>query len=363
MSRSSRQAALGLWARRAMRALTLSHKLTRRLTHRRDDQMVWRRRSDFYKRAWEQAANDAGASVTHFGTGALEIALGEQRLLVAGNTTSLDDPVTLRIAGDKPLVYRLLDEHGVPVPNHVVCEGAEVTAAVRLAASLRRPLVVKPARDTGSGHGVTTGVTGVAGLANALALAASYGDDAIIEEQLAGDNYRLLYLDGELLDAVRRRPPVVRGDGHHTVRQLIAAENRARASGGMETSQTLLAIDRDLRHTLRAQGMRLRAVPGMGQVVPLKTVINDNRRDDNQPATGVLCEAIVLAGATAAGAVGARLAGIDVITPDPARPLQESGGAIIEVNTTPGHYHHYTDPADPGRVARMILQRLGSEAH
>ena len=30
-----------------------------------------------------------------------------------------------------------------------------------------------------------------------------------------------------------------------------------------------------------------------------------------------------------------------MITPDPSVPLAEAGGAVIEVNTTPGYYYHY----------------------
>ena len=54
------------------------------------------------------------------------------------------------------------------------------------------------------------------------------------------------------------------------------------------------------------------------------------------------------------------LAGVDVITPDPSRPLVESGGVINEVNGTPGLHHHYlvADPVAATRVAIPVLERL-----
>src|SRR5688572_32104639 len=45
---------------------------------------------------------------------------------------------------------------------------------------------------------------------------------------IAGASYRLLYLEGRLIDAVRRDPPTVTGDGYSTIRRLIAHENRRR---------------------------------------------------------------------------------------------------------------------------------------
>ncbi len=350
-------------ARRGMDSLVLCQKARQHWQRRTEDgRLVEARRSRFYRRAWEEAAAATGASLTHLDETVTEISVGGHRLLVSDSTTSLDDPVTLRIAGDKPLVYRLLGAQGVPVPRHVVCPGDDLSSAWRFVSRTREPCVVKPARNTGRGNGVTAGVTSRRGLVGALALAASYCGDVVIEEQVWGGNYRLLYFDGELLDAVLRCPPVVRGDGIHTLRELIAAENRDRMRGGIETSQTLLPLDRELRKTLRESSFRLRSVPPAGDLVRLKTVISDNRREDNVPASHRLCASVVESGATAARAVGARLAGVDVITPDAAVPLSECGGAIIEVNTTPGHYFHYAERSDPGAVARMILERLAGSA-
>ena len=51
-------------------------------------------------------------------------------------------------------------------------------------------------------------------------------------------------------------------------------------------------------------------------------------------------------------------AGVDVITPDAALPLDEAGGAICEVNTTPGYYYHYKTAGEAVPVAEMVLRRL-----
>ena len=68
--------------------------------------------------------------------------------------------------------------------------------------------VVKPATGTGGGAGVATGIRTRWQLARAAAAAAVYSDELLIERQVEGDNYRLLYLDGELLDAYVREAPV-----------------------------------------------------------------------------------------------------------------------------------------------------------
>jgi cyanophycin synthetase len=202
------------------------------------------------------------------------------------------------------------------------------------------PFVVKPARDTGGGQGVTTSLTDARQLPQAAALAAAFCNELLIEQQLSGANYRLLYLDGKLLDAIQRRPPTLTGDGKHTIRQLVAETNRRRTAAGHKVSQVLLSADLDMKRTLALLNLALSSVLPDGKSIVVKTVINENAALDNVSAMEQVCDAVVRAGATAAQVVGARLAGVDVITTDPTRPLDECGGVILEVNTTPGFYCH-----------------------
>jgi len=134
--------------------------------------------------------------------------------------------------------------------------------------------------------------------------------------------------------------------------------NRERAAGGYAVAQTVVLLDRDLRHTLAADGLRARSVPAAGRVVLLKGVVNDNAAADNSDARAEVCDAIVASGRRAAAAVGVRLAGVDVITPNPHLDMQTGGGAVLEVNTTPGYHMHYFRRGEPCRVAEIVLMRL-----
>ena len=345
----------------ALRAAALQGKVVNKLYVRTAaKRRVDRRRSAFYEQLWSDAAAELGGSVRPLRPPLLEIACGGVLLRVRDNVTSLDDPVTVAIADDKPLVYRLLADQGIPVPRHRLGRSDDLRGALGFLRTAPGPCVVKPARTAAGGIGVTTGVLGWAGLSVALVRAGVFCDDALVEEQVEGGVYRLLYLDGELLDAVVRRPPTVTGDGVSTVRRLVEAENRRRTDAGIEGGQSLVQLDWELRTTLRAAGLGLDAVPEAGRVVRLKGVVNDNRRDDNEAAT--IGPDLAALGARAAAAVGARLAGVDVITTDPSVPLAESGGVVIEVNATPGYYYHYLRRGAGTAVAATILERLVAAA-
>jgi cyanophycin synthetase len=312
----------------------------------------------FYDRVWREAAARLGATYTPLGAGFAEIVLGGIQTRVHGNTCPVDDPVTLALASNRALTHQFLARDGLAVPRYAEFTLATIEQAIAFMESAPHECVVKPAKGTGGGRGVTTGIRRRGHLALAAAAAAVYGDELLIEQQLEGDNYRLLYLDGKLLDAFVRKPPTVVADGRSNIARLVKRSNAERLRHGFGLSQVLLSIDMDMRRTLAKQRLSLASVPPAGTVVTVKTVVNENCGSDNATATGLLCDAIIEAGARAADALQARLAGIDVVTRDPSVPLEESGGAILEVNTTPGFYYHYYKRDSAFPVAVAVLQKL-----
>jgi len=218
--------------------------------------------------------------------------------------------------------------------------------------------VIKPAGGTGGGLGVTTGIRTRWQLARAAFAAAGHGGDVLIEEQVEGSDYRLLYLDGVLIDAVMRKPPTLIADGRSSLLQLIRGANAERASRGAEVAQNLLTFDMDMKNTLAKQGYTLASVPTAGTEVTLKTAINENSGDGNIGVRALVCDAVAEAGARAAALAGVRLAGVDVITRDPRVPLSESGGVILEVNSPPGYYWHYHKHDGVFPLAVYVLRSL-----
>lgn len=322
---------------------------------------AWRHRVAFYERAWREAAEELGATLRTLGSGFQEITLDGVRTLVNDNASAIDDPVMLDLLSDKPLTYKLLAEESLPIPPHAVFSLKRFEVAAEFLRNSPTPCVVKPARGTGGGRGITTGIRTRSELARAAAGAAAYCDDVVIERQVAGENYRLLYLDGELIDSFIREAPSVTGDGRSTVRELVRRANAERCEKGAGISQVLLTIDMDMKRTLTGQGLTLRSVPPAKHRVVLKTVVNENRGDDNATATHRLCPSIIEDGARAVRATGVRLGGVDVITRDPGVPLAEAGGVIIEVNAPPNYYYHYHKRDGAFPVAVHVLKRLLAE--
>ena len=320
--------------------------------------------SAVYLEIWRRAARELDASLADLGSGFLELSKGSARVRVWLHWVPLEDIVANRLSLDKARVHELLAEQGLPTPEHVELDSRDLDGALEFMARRDGPCVVKPASGTSGGDGVTSGVASREDLLRAR-LRASRGDRRLlIEGQVPGNAYRLLVLDGELLDAVRRHPPAVTGDGRSNVAELIAAENRSRLAGGGWGGFRVLTVDLEAVLALQRQGLALGSIPEAGREVTVKAVESQNAPRENETVTEPVSPELVGELWAAAQAVGLRLAGIDLVAPDLSRPLRESGGAIVEVNGTPGFQYHYlvARPEAATPIAVPILRRLLEEA-
>lgn len=317
-------------------------------------------RGRFYADLWQQTAVNIGAVCRGWDAGFMRIERDGLTTIVHQSTVMLDDQLTLEIMGNKALVYQLMSGKGYAVPNHLVFSVSEFDLCRDFFLAQARPVVLKPAGGTGGGRGVTTGIRTLRALRKAFRLAARFDSRLIVEEQLDGHSYRLLYIDGRFVDAVRRDAPVIVGDGTHTIRQLVAMENVRRLEGKPVTALSPLKIDRDCQNRLKEMGLRPRDRLEAGRVIELKKAINENTREQNHRVSSEVHADTVRAGAALVRDLGVAFAGLDVICKDISKPLSADNGLISEINTTPGIHHHYlvSGPAAERPIADQVLDHI-----
>ncbi len=310
---------------------------------------------------WQEAAQHVGAVVLQLSPDLKEIRRGDATTHIGHlATTPLTDRVTFELTADKPLSLRLLAAAGIPTPEHVVVATDDLSAARTFMERVGAPLIVKPAVGKG-GSGVVGHVTTSHQLERALRNVARSDARAMIERQAQGDSYRLLFLDGRLLDTVRHSPPRLRGDGVSTLQQLVIREfTRRIAAGGDPAGWKPFGIDLDCLTVIESTGYELGSVLDAGSEIRIRTATNFTGPDESVTYRGPLSPQIVAAALAAVNVLGPRLAGVDVVTSDVGLPLEETGGVVLEVNALPGLRHHYlvADPINATRVAVPILEAL-----
>jgi D-alanine-D-alanine ligase-like ATP-grasp enzyme len=315
--------------------------------------------AEAYGRMWRAAAEAVGAEVEELGVGFLLIRRRTTETVVQRNLAMIDHPASIALSLDKVVMSGLLAAEGIPMGDQVVARRRDISVAAQRLAHDRGRWVVKPGGDSGGGRGVTVGVETSEDLWRAWLWASVWCDRIVMERLVAGEEFRLLFLDGELLDVVHRRPATVVGDGESSVAELIDAENQRRVEAGPDEVGHAITIDLDCLLALRRGNLKLRSVVPKGTLLTVKGCVSDSGVADSTTTTDIAPE-IVRTAAHAVRLSRLRFAGVDVLTPDRHRSLEDGGGVVIEVNGTPGlaHHVHVQDSTAATPVAEILLERL-----
>nr|WP_307735738.1 Mur ligase family protein [Massilia pinisoli] len=131
-----------------------------------------------------------------------QLGWGVKQKRIQATLTGDTATIAVRIAGDRQLTRRLLDEAGIPVPA-----GETVTAvdeALRVARNLGTPVTVKPL-DAEQADGVTAACRTDAEIEHAYAHARTFGRQVVVERHVEGQQYRVLVAGRKVVEATLRQ--------------------------------------------------------------------------------------------------------------------------------------------------------------
>lgn len=309
-------------------------------------------------RAIVEAARRRGIPFRRLNRGSLVLlGHGAQQRRVLAAETDRTGAIAESIAQDKELTRTLLSAVGVPVPEgRAVADAADAWAA---AEEIGLPVVVKP-RYGNQGRGVAANLATREQVTAAFAAARKEGAEIIVERYVPGGDYRLLVVDDRLVAAARREPAKVIGDGKHTVAQLVEAVNAdPRRGDDHATSLSKIRLDAIAEGVLAEQGFSIDSILPDGLHVLVRRNANLSTGGTASDVTDYVHPQVASRAIEAARMVGLDVAGVDVVTLDIGRPLEELGGAIVEVNAAPGLRMHLEPSAGtPRPVGEAIVARL-----
>lgn len=266
--------------------------------------------------------------------GEIRLSHGGRTVITRESLSEFTSAVAMARCDDKRLTRRIVSEAGINVAR-----GRLATFDDRDQAFLDEvgDVVVKPTRGE-QGKGITVGIDTPAELEAALARAREQHPEVLIEQRAAGDDLRLVVIDGKVVAAALRMPAEVLGTGHHTIRELIEAQSRRRAAatGG----ESRIPMDDVTEATVREAGWSFDDVLPEGKRLRVRRTANLHQGGTIHDVTAKvhphLCEVAV----KAADAIGIPVTGVDLLVPDVTQPEY----VFIEANERPGLANHEPQP-------------------
>ena len=276
------------------------------------------------------------------------IRLNEQSLIQFGHgrfqqriqatVTSRTPHIAVELASDKEETNRILANLGLPVPRQRLVQSA--ADAVAAAEKIGYPVVVKP-YNANHGRGITVHLTGAEQVRTAFDVAREHSRSVIVESFIAGEDHRMLVINGELVAVAKRVPGHVVGDGVHTIEQLVELVNQDPRRGvGHEKVLTRLEFDNQAEVLLSRKGYTRESVPAPGESVFLRATGNLSTGGTATDLTDLVHPDNIAMAVRAVKAIGLDVGGVDFLSSDVTESYKEVGGAICEVNAAPGFRMH-----------------------
>lgn len=287
----------------------------------------------------------------------IQLGYGVNQKRIQATMTCQTATFAVELAGDKNATKEVLAEAGVPVPRGTtVYQAEELKKAVQ---DLGFPVVIKPL-DGNHGRGASINVRTLKDAQKGFTEAQKFSRGVIVEQFIQGHDFRLLVVNRKFVAAARRTPAMVTGDGQSTLQQLIDKVNKDPRRGvGHEKELTQIKVDKNTRDILKEKNLTLKSVLPAGEPLFLKSTANISTGGTATDVTDLVDPYNVLMAERIAGLIGLDICGIDVMTTDIAIPLNETRGAVLEVNAAPGFRMHVSPTEGlPRNVAEPVIDML-----
>ncbi|MFZ0445623.1 MAG: bifunctional glutamate--cysteine ligase GshA/glutathione synthetase GshB, partial [Bacillus sp. (in: firmicutes)] len=231
-----------------------------------------------------------------------------------GNMTSKDSYVSTLIMENKTVTKKILQRQGFRVPK-----GEEFNNIEQALRSYDRfstqPFVVKP-KTTNYGIGISIFKNGAnyEDFQKAITIAFKEDSSVLVEEFLNGTEYRFFVLNDKVHAVLLRVPANVKGDGKHTIEELVMQKNRDSLRGqDHRTPLESIQLGELENLMLKGQGYQINSIPKNNEIIYLRENSNVSTGGDSIDVTDQIPDDYKKIAVDAVSALGAKISGIDLI--------------------------------------------------
>lgn len=261
----------------------------------------------------------------------------DKEILFKSTDFGINTSLGLKIADDKELTYSILERNWLPIAKTVyIYENELEEFDWSKINNFKFPVIIKPV-DEDHGNWVCMNIITIPELKKKLELSFEFYSKMIIQEQITGDECRVLVVMWEVILALRRIPPFITGDWIKTIKELIEIENSTNPLRKQNYSAPLWTIkaDSELIDYIDKQWFNLESIIPVNIKLQLRWNSNIGSGGTIEEVTNILHESTKKICIKATEKAWLWMCWVDILTSDFSMPLVDTWWIILELNATP----------------------------
>lgn len=282
------------------------------------------------------------------------------RIIKQATKTSLDNYATILAMENKVVTKEMVSRANVKVPFGESYSSLEA-AMIDYPLHKNKSIVIKP-NSTNFGLGITIFKDPFSreDYMRGLEIAFAHDTKVLVEEFIAGKEYRFFVIEGQTVAILHREPANVIGDGIKSIMDLVLDKNKDPLRGsGYVTPLEKIKLGEAEAMFLAQQGLTFESIPLLNEKIYLRENSNISTGGDSLDFTDIMPKAYKRIAVKAAHSVGAAICGVDMMINDIKNPYPENNYAVIELNFNPAiHIHTYPYKGQNRQIAKRILRSL-----
>ena len=285
----------------------------------------------------------------------VELIKGDKKEITVQATRTSKDASTLQyIANDKAVAKRIMDEHGINVPEGIDINIGQSNLENIINKYCNIPVVVKP-KSTNFGTGITLFEEGAnkEQLSEAIKFSSQFDNTILIEKFARGKEYRFLVINNKCITVTWRRNASVVGDGESTIETLINKKNNELWHKKMNSQ---IKYDNGMKEYFTKNNISMNDVPKAEERITLRANSNVCTGGESIDMTDIMPEYFKQIAEKVAKSLNAKICGVDIIINN----MEKEEYTVLEVNSNPGIYiQRWPYEGKERRIGLDILKLLG----
>ena len=259
--------------------------------------------------------------------------------------------ISVKLACDKLLVNEFLKSQYIPIVNREKIKTA--SGILEAAKKVGYPVVLK-AQYENQDKCTILNIKDEKNLLKEYRIISKKQQDIILEKHIEGKKFRVCVVDYEVVAVALRLCPFIIGNGKKNIKELIQDLNKEKE----RRENNKVKIDEELLNCIDKQGLCISSIPIKEERVYLRQSANILGGGTSEDFTDVICKENKEICKNIAKTLGLDVCGIDIITKDISKSLNESG-AIIDISATPNiEMHEFPYKGEKRDISGSILNMV-----